>query len=65
MDNDKQPSTWSIKLGLFTGPIMIILSLLVIFLSDKSKGLAYLILLFGIILTVASTILYFKTKNKS
>ncbi|HMN33552.1 MAG TPA: hypothetical protein PKA54_09275 [Chitinophagaceae bacterium] len=65
MDNEKQTSPWSIKLGLFTGPIMILLALIVILFTEKSKGMAYLILALGVFRTIASTFLYIKTRNKS
>jgi len=63
MDNQNQTPTWSTKLGLFTGPLMIILALIAIFFSDKSKTIAYVILAFGLFRTVSSILIYLKQKK--
>lgn len=63
MDNSKPGDHWSTKLGLLTGPVMILLGVIALRFSDKSPGMAYVIILFGLFRLGMSMYLYFSQKN--
>lgn len=63
MEQHNRRSHWSTKLGLFSGPLMIIIALVALNMSNKPKGMAYLILALGIIRTVASAWMHFKQQS--
>ena len=63
MDNSKPGDHWSTKLGLLTGPVIILLGVIALNVSDRSQGIAYVIILFGLFRLGMSMYLYFSKKN--
>lgn len=63
MDNSKPGGHWSTKLGLLTGPVMILLGLLALRFSQKSPTLAYVIILFGFFRLGMSLYMFFQQKK--
>jgi uncharacterized membrane protein len=64
MQPSKPSTNWSTKLGLFTGPIMILLGLLAVKFSGKNPTLAYAIVVMGILRTGVSAYLHFRSNKE-
>lgn len=61
--NNSVGNSWSTKMGLITGPVMIILGILALRFSGKDHNLAYVIITFGVIRLGLSLFMYLKRKK--
>jgi hypothetical protein len=62
MEQSNPGNHWSTKLGLLSGPIMILLGLLAVSFSQKNHTMAYVLIAAGVIRLALSAFLYFKNK---
>lgn len=65
MEHTNPENHWSTTLGLLTGPVMILLGVLALRFSDRNPGIAYMIILFGVVRLIMSALLYFKRRNSN